>query len=42
MKSSNLDGVMMRPSMLKALSDEVEVAGNGQLAFQYLSSRGNN
>ena len=36
----NLVGVMISPSMLKALSEEVLVAGNGQLAFQNLANNG--
>jgi hypothetical protein len=36
----NLVGVMISPSMLKALSEEVLVAGNGQLAFQNLANKG--
>ena len=36
-----LNGVMMRPSMLNALSEEVEVAGKGQVALKNLASSGN-
>ena len=36
----NLVGVMISPSMLKALSEEVLVAGNGQLDFQNLANNG--
>ena len=35
-----LVGVMMRPSMLSALSEDVEVAGKGQVALKNLASRG--
>ena len=38
----NLLGVMISPSMLKALSEEVLVAGKGQFAFQNLANSGNN
>jgi hypothetical protein len=38
----NLFGVMMSPSILKALSEDVLVAGKGQLAFQNLAKSGNN
>lgn len=36
----NLVGMMMSPSMLKARSELVEVAGKGQTAFQYLANKG--
>ena len=41
MSKLNLVGIMMRPSMLKALSELVEVAGKGQTAFQNLANKGN-
>ena len=42
MIKTNLLGVMISPSILKALSEEVEVAGNAQLAFKNFANIGNN